>query len=211
VTGQHDPALPRTRRRPGARGAHLQYVPEDYFRRLVIADIFPREGPLEIDLGCGDGSFLVAMAQRYPDKNFLGTERLLGRVRSTCWKADVAGVSNVRLLRVESAYAIQYLLPVSSVSRFYVMFPDPWPKRRHWPRRLIQTEFLQSAAVGLVSGGELCVKTDDVNYFSYIERIVAACPLFTRHPWDEDVPYTDFERHYVAQGRTFHSLRLVKR
>ena len=211
MTGIEDAESNRSRRRPRARGAELQYVPEDYFRPLVIADVFSREAWLEIDLGCGDGSFLVAMAQRHPDRNFLGTERLLGRVRSTCWKAGVAGVTNVRLLRVESAYAAQYLLPPASVSRFYVLFPDPWPKRRHWPRRLIQPGFLESCATSLVAGGDLCIKTDDADYFAYIEKRAAECPHFTRQAWDEEVACTDFERHYVAQGRVIQSLRLIRR
>lgn len=188
----------------------IEYAPPDYFRPLAMGDLFPRQAPLEMDLGCGEGSFLAAMAKRHPEKNFLGTERLLGRVRNTCRKVEIAGLDNVRLLRVESLYAVKHLLPPESVTRIYVLFPDPWPKRRHWPRRLIQAEFLQAAARALKPGGELCIKTDDAAYLAHIGKGAAACPQFTRRPWEEDVPQTDFERHYAAQGRPIYSLCLTR-
>jgi tRNA (guanine-N7-)-methyltransferase len=145
------------------------------------------------------------MALRHPERNYLGTERLLGRARNTCRKAERAGATNVRLLRVESGYVAKHLLARESVSRFYVMFPDPWPKRRHWPRRLIQPDFLEAAAAALEPVGELCVKTDDADYFGYIERTVGECAMYEQEAWDEEVPVTDFERHYAAEGRKIYS------
>lgn len=186
----------------------IEYVPADYFRPIRMVDIFPREGRLEVDLGCGDGSFLATMAQRHPERNYIGTERLLGRVRSTSRKVERAGITNVRLLRVESAYAVKHLLPPGTASRFYVLFPDPWPKRRHWPRRLIQPDFLLAAAAALKEGGEICIKTDDADYFEYIGKTAAGCKQFASGPWQEDVARTDFERHYAAQGRRIYSLCL---
>ncbi len=189
----------------------IEYQPEDYFQPLPLAAVFSREAPLELDLGCGDGSFLVAMARSHPDRNYLGTERLLGRIRNTARKTERAGVRNIRLLRVESAYVVKHLLPPGSVTRFYILFPDPWPKRRHWPRRLIQPAFLEAAAVALKPGGELCIKTDDADYFARIEKAAAGCSQFAPGTWEECVPQTDFERHYVAQGRKINSLCLTRR
>lgn len=188
----------------------IEYVPPDYFRPLAMEEVFPRHAPLEVDLGCGDGSFLAAMALRHPERNYLGTERLFGRVRNTCRKVERAGAANVRLLRVESAYVVNHLLPAGAVGRFYLLFPDPWPKRRHWPRRLIQPAFLQAAAAALQPGGELCIKTDDADYFEQIGKAAGACNSLVRGNWDEEVPQTDFERHYVAQGRRIHALCLKR-
>ena len=106
---------------------------------LDLQKIFERNAPLHVDLGCGDGLFLCGLAQRMPDKNFLGIERLLNRVRTSARK--VARLDNVRLLRMESSYAVRYLLPAESVERFYLLFPDPWPKRRHHRRRIVTPGF----------------------------------------------------------------------
>ena len=121
-----------------------EYVPENYFQVLDLKSVFPRCAPIEVDLGCGDGSFLVALAKQNPQRNFLGLERLLGRVRSACRKIACGNLGNARVLRIESSYAVEYLLPPNSVSVFYLLFPDPWPKRRHQRRRLVTEEFLES-------------------------------------------------------------------
>jgi len=186
----------------------VEYVPDDFFRPLALADLFPRRAPLEVDLGSGEGSFLIAMAGRHPERNYIGTERLFGRVSNTCRKAQRAGLTNVRLLRIEIAYVVKHLLPPGSVSRFYILFPDPWPKRRHWPRRLIQPDFLHAAATTLAPSGELYIKTDDADYFDYIEKVAAGCPQLTPVHCREELPPTDFERHYTAQGRLIHVLCL---
>jgi tRNA (guanine-N7-)-methyltransferase len=107
--------------------------------QLDLEKLFGRNAPLHVDLGCGEGSFLCALAQRMPKKNFLGTERLLGRIRAAACKATT--ITNVRLLRMEISYAVRYLLPPGSVEAFYLLFPDPWPKRRHWRRRIVNENF----------------------------------------------------------------------
>ncbi len=94
------------------RGSPLIEV-DSLIERLDLEKTFGRQVPLHVDLGCGDGSFLCALAQRMPEKNFLGIERLLGRIRSATRKA--AKIANVRLLRMESSYAVRYLLPAGSV------------------------------------------------------------------------------------------------
>jgi tRNA (guanine-N7-)-methyltransferase len=189
----------------------IEYVPADYFSPIDLSQVFPSQAPLELDLGCGDGSFLVAMARDNPGRNYLGTERLIGRVRNTCRKAMRGELTNIRLLRVESAYVVKHLLPPASASRIYILFPDPWPKRRHWPRRLLQPEFLEAASRALVPGGQLCIKTDDADYFAAITKTASRFNIFAPSPWTEDVPQTDFERHYATQGKPIYSLCLTLR
>src|SRR5258707_8535686 len=115
----------------------IEFVPADYFARANIADIFERRAPMQVDIGCGEGSFLEAMAAKHPEQNFLGIERLLGRVRKVCRGVVHNRLTNVRLLRIETAYALRYVLPLESVAVAHVLFPDPLPKRHHHPRRLI--------------------------------------------------------------------------
>jgi len=114
-----------------AAAERAQWVPADILQRAQLSDIFERPAPLEVDIGCGEGAFLLEMARRHPERNFLGIERLLGRVSKVCRAAAREGLTNVRVLRLESAYVMKHILPLGSVSVAYVSFPDPWPKRHH--------------------------------------------------------------------------------
>jgi tRNA (guanine-N7-)-methyltransferase len=164
---------------------------------------------LQVDLGCGDGSFISALAERMPERNFLGIERLLGRIRSAARRA--AAVGNVRLLRMESSYAVRYLLPAGSVETFYLLFPDPWPKRRHWQRRIVTGEFLRAISQALAKNGRFLVATDHLNYFEKIEEIARANPDFTvALPGAAGLPFTKFEQQFRAQGAAIHWLKLRK-
>jgi tRNA (guanine-N7-)-methyltransferase len=177
--------------------------------RLDLENLFGRNAPLHVDLGCGDGSFLCVLAQRMPEKNFLGIERLLGRVRAAAHKA--ARIGNVRLLRMEISYAVRYLLPPASAETFYLLFPDPWPKRRHWQRRIVNESFLRAIDQALVSGGTLYIATDRVDYFEKIKKIARANPDFATVDFaDIDLPHTKFERKFRMQDATIYRLELRK-
>src|ERR1700751_3021575 len=118
----------------------LEIVPPDMLSPIVFSEVFWNDSLVEVDLGSGPGTFLVEAAQKYPDRNFLGVERLLGRVRKTRRRAFRLGITNLRVLRMEIQYAVRYLLPKESISRFHLSFPDPWPKRRHTAHRVMDRE-----------------------------------------------------------------------
>jgi tRNA (guanine-N7-)-methyltransferase len=199
-----------------------EFMPADYFCRHSSSDIFGNDHPLEIDLGCGDGSFLIEMAQHYPERNFLGVERLLGRVRGVCKRIQELGLTNARVLRLESQYTLEYLLEPRSVFRLHLLCPDPWPKARHHKRRLVQQEFLQILQKALSPGGEFLFKTDHPEYF---EWVLEEIELFNKNnpdspfrdkPWHEAgeqdkffYAKTDFQRHWEAEGKEMTSLRTV--
>ena len=182
----------------------VEFLPENYFVPLELATLFPSQpdAPLEVDLGSGDGGFLVEMASRTPERNFLGVERLLGRVRKTCRRLARTGALNGRIIRVESHYLVRYLLPRASVSVMHILFPDPWPKRHHHSKRLIQTEFLNDAREALAPGGELRLTTDNLPYFQHMRAVFGPHCGFVEEPWNPgaDYPQTDFERLFRSQG-----------
>jgi tRNA (guanine-N7-)-methyltransferase len=176
---------------------------------LDLEKIFGRNAPLHVDLGCGDGSFLCALAQRMPEKNFLGIERLVGRIRAAARKA--ATIGNVRVLRTEISYAVRYLLPSASVETFYLLFPDPWPKRRHWQRRIVNEDSLRAISQALVSDGTLYIATDRVDYLDKIKEIARANPDFATVDFAKiALPHTKFERKIRAQHATIYRLELRK-
>ena len=181
-----------------------ELIPGDYFRELRREEIFPDASrPLEIDAGCGDGTFLMEMAAHYPERDFLGIERLGGRVSSIVRKCRRRGLTNVRVLCLETGYSLGWLLPAGCASRLHLLFPDPWPKARHAGRRFIQPENLAALHRVIRTGGEFLFKTDHEAYYDAATEAVDASPLFRRLPWleaEEFYPITDFEQLWLSQG-----------
>src|ERR1700743_1959522 len=104
---------------------------------LDTTGIFPQSQTLEVELGCGDASFLTNYAKARPEHNFIGVERLGGRIRKLDRKGRRAGLTNLRGVRIESGYFLEYLLPPKSVAALHIYFPDPWPKRKNLKNRFI--------------------------------------------------------------------------
>ena len=187
----------------------IELIPETYVAPLDPIAIFGRTAPLHVDLGCGDGSFLCELAQRHPNKDFLGIDRLVGRVAQACHKA--AALENVRILNVESSYAVGYLLPERSVETFYLLFPDPWPKRRHQRRRIVKTDFLNAIHRALADDGVFRIATDQLDYFEKIRAVVRNQSDFAiLDIEDADLPRTKFERRFSALGAPIYRLVLRK-
>jgi len=188
----------------------VQLVPSDYFKKLPKEELFTEiDKPLEIDLGCGDGSFLVAMASKYPEKNFLGVERLLGRVRKVLRKSEKNSLSNLKVLRLELSYTIEWLLPDQCASRIHLLFPDPWPKKKHHKRRLIDDKFCKALVRILNQDGEFLFKTDHEEYFEESMNTLQNFSLLDHIPWNNKnyYPFTDFEEIWTNEGKRIYKAR----
>jgi len=170
--------------------------------RLDVARLFPQPQPLEVELGCGDASFLVEYARRNPAIDFIGVERLLGRLQKLDRKGRRLGLANTRGVRIESAYFLQYLLPPHSATALHIYFPDPWPKKKHRKHRLINETFPALARGALAPAGMVFLRTDDADYFQQMNEVFGAADFFEK----TDTPAalaeiaTDFERDFNAQG-----------
>ena len=193
-----------------APDAAFEVFPSDILTPIPLAEIFLRPQPVEVDLGSGPGRFLIEASQRYPDRNFLGVERLLGRVRKTRRRAWKLGLQNLRILRFEIDYTVRYLLPPGSIRRFHLSFPDPWPKRRHQRRRVVDQAFFDAVHTALEPGGELWIKTDHAEYFASIGKLVPRT-FFEVAEWvANDYPSTDFEDLFAFKQLPIYRLRLLK-
>jgi tRNA (guanine-N7-)-methyltransferase len=170
--------------------------------RLDLAKLFPKPQPLEVELGCGDASFLVEYARRNPGKNFIGVERLLGRISKLDRKGRRAMLANLRGVRIESSYFLQWLLPPHSVSALHIYFPDPWPKKKHRKNRLINEQFPALARAAFAPGGKIYLRTDDADYFAQMTEVFGASEEFqkTETPVELAELLTDFERDFNARG-----------
>jgi len=190
-----------------------EFVPADFFKEQELSDLFERDAPTEIDLGCGDGSFLIQLAQQYPERNFLGVERLMGRVKKVCKKAYRANLTNVKVLRLETLYTVQWLLPKNSFDRIHLICPDPWPKEKHHKNRLMQEPFFEAVHQLLKPTGEYLFRTDHEEYYDWSVEKMAEFPKFKTIEWNEEdffYPKSDFQLQWEAEGKRLHNMRCLK-
>jgi len=179
------------------------FRPKSWTSRLSLENMFSVSQPLDVEIGCGKGRFLTALARKNPGRNFLGVDRLLARLRKVDGKISREGLTNVRLLRIEAAYAVEFLLQEASVTTFYILFPDPWPKRRHHRRRLFEPVFMDSLHKTLVDGGCVYVTTDHLDYFERIHKLFTADSRFGEVPpfLPSEDERSEFETMFLRQNR----------
>lgn len=182
----------------------IRLIPEDWVARLDLARVYGMAADgLEVDVGSGKGRFLLARARLHPQTPVLGIDRLLSRVRKVERQALKAGLSNLRVLYADADYAIRYLLPAGSVSVFYVLFNDPWPKRKHVDRRMVNGGFIDALCQALRPGGKIHLATDDAEYFRMISKQMAEDrrlePATVFEPTDDE--RTDYELLWLREKR----------
>lgn len=163
------------------------------------AAAFERSAPLVLDLGCGNGVFLSALAEREPGLNCLGIEKKGYRVRQA--QRRTASWPNARVVHGEIVEVLQEF-PDASVSAIYLLFSDPWPKRRHAVRRLVQKEFVELAAGKLVPGGVFFFASDSREYFEWSRELFDGTGCWRVDEWivPDGWPQTEFEQRFVSAG-----------
>jgi tRNA (guanine-N7-)-methyltransferase len=164
--------------------------------------------PLEIDVGCHKGRFLVEMAQRYPFSNFLGVERQQQRVEKARKKISQLGLGNAAVVHGDGLETIDRL-PAACADYVHVLFPDPWPKRRHKIRRMVRTEFLREVLRILKCRGTLRLVTDDPDYARAMEFHAASLAEFQQAIDDgRKYPPTEFQIRFLSDSRPIYGLLL---
>jgi len=185
--------------------------------RLVFDNFYnapPR--PLEIEIGVGKGTFLLERATQRRDINFLGVEYARAYAVYSADRLRRARLNNVKMLCTDAKNLVESQLPSDSVWRIHVYFPDPWPKRRHNRRRLIQPLFVHHVRRVLQPGGQFLIVTDHREYFEQMIKVVTDAPGFARIPFPqllentEHVVGTNFEKKYVKEGRPIFKTALIK-
>lgn len=138
------------------------------------AALFQRPGPLVLEIGFGDGRFLVELARLHPEWNLLGVEISLASVSRAFRRMHRERVEHVRLYRGHGRMVVRDFLQPDSLRRIYVNFPDPWPRRNQVSYRLLQPAFFKMAANRLASGGDLHLTTDHAEYFAFARESARA-------------------------------------
>ncbi len=183
----------------------FRIFPEQFVDPIDFASYFDDPSkPLEIDLGCGKGRFLVQHSFDNPEINFLGIDRMLGRIRKLDGKLIRKGVRNARIFRLEGDYTINFLVPAESVDTYYYFFPDPWPKARHHENRLFKERAVNAIHKTLKVGGVLHIATDHEEYFEEMNELMKADPRFEVAPifYPNESEMSDFELRFKGTRQT---------
>lgn len=155
----------------------------DYAPRLLDLDeVFGRHAPRVVEIGFGNGEVLLALAEAMPDHDFLGIEVHEPGVGHCLLGLARRGLTNVRLIRHDAIEVLAQQIPDGSLARVNLFFPDPWPKKRHHKRRIVQPDFVALLAAKLEHGGLFHVATDWPNYAEHIEAVLASATMLVAVP-----------------------------
>ncbi len=172
---------------------------------------FDTPGPFELEIGCGKGGFLLNRARSAPDVRLLGIEWANKFFQFAADRMARWQLTNVRVMRTDAKIFVMHHLPPACVSVLHLYHPDPWPKKRHHKRRLVQADFAEAATRVLVPEGRWLIQSDHEEYFAQIRLVLAAQPEFTERPWEEqtvdaggDWEGTNYEIKYAREGRAIH-------
>jgi tRNA (guanine-N7-)-methyltransferase len=135
---------------------------------LYFHNMFGNTNPLIVEIGSGNGHFLVESALQNPECNYIGTEILGGRARKFGQKVEKRGMKNIAVFKGDARQFVWEYLFEETVSEFIIMFPDPWPKKRHHKHRLLQQKLLQMLHHRLVPEGVVSITTDHAMYRDFI-------------------------------------------
>ncbi|MBZ5739603.1 tRNA (guanosine(46)-N7)-methyltransferase TrmB [Nocardioides mangrovi] len=173
-----------------------------------LPGLFGREAPLLVEIGAGIGESTAELAQARPDHDVVAFEVWRPGVADTLGRIGEAGLTNVRMLSVDAVWSMEHLVAEGSLAGLWVFFPDPWHKKRHHKRRLVNPDFARLAASRLAPGAEWRLATDWADYAEHMVEVLDAEPLLEGgvvERWAER-PVTRFERKGLAAGRTITDL-----
>lgn len=179
---------------------------------------FDSPGPFEIEIGSGKGGFLLTRAKANPHVRLLGIEWANKYFRHCADRMARWRLTNVRVMRTDARHFFIHHLPSACLSALHVYHPDPWPKKRHHKRRLLQPDFVEAALRVLESGGKWLIQSDHAEYCGIIRELLDRCKELREVAWEDagvdqgpDWDGTNYEVKYVREGRTIHRLAYVTR
>jgi tRNA (guanine-N7-)-methyltransferase len=159
-----------------------RYGIEFHSQRLDLRAVFGRSAPVILEIGFGNGEYLLRRARREPERNFLGVEVHRPGVGHLLLEAAQANIDNLRIIAHDAVEVLEQQIPAGSLEEVLLLFPDPWPKKRHHKRRLVQPPFIALVASRLHVGGRLQIATDWQPYAEQMHADLMACRELRRCP-----------------------------
>ena len=200
----------RLRNVPGARETIIENqfsIQEPEQKKGKWAEVFGNDHPIHIEVGMGKGQFIIEMARRNPEVNYIGIEKYSSVLVRAVEKLEDFEQDNLRLIRMD-AENIEEVFDKDEVDRIYLNFSDPWPKDRHAKRRLTSTRFLERYDNILTPEGRVMFKTDNKDLFDFsLEQVEEAGWILENHTYDlhhseynEGNVVTEYEEKFSAKG-----------
>jgi tRNA (guanine-N7-)-methyltransferase len=185
---------------------------------LDLAQVFGRVTARTIEIGCGNGETLVALAAVHPDRDYLGIEVHRPGVGHLMLRAHELGLGNLRVICRDAVEVLRDCIAEASLDEVLLYFPDPWPKKRHHKRRIVQPAFMSLVASRLRVGGVLRMATDWEHYAAQMLEVATTCPLLENESASRDFvsrpdsrPVTRFERRGQRLGHGTWDLSLQRK
>jgi len=179
---------------------------------LNIPSLFPSSQQVILEIGFGMGEATALLGRDFPETGFLAVEVHKPGIGKLMARIEELKLSNIRIIEGDAHPIIKTMIPDSSVEGVHLFFPDPWPKKRHHKRRIVNAEFLKLIHPKIKDGGFFHIATDWLPYAEQIEEVLAASPLFTggvvaRPGWR---PETRFEGQGITKDHQVTDLRYFK-
>ncbi len=169
-----------------------------------LRDLFPLDQTIELDMGCGSGSYTTQLAAKYPERKVFASDVMIGRLRKLVKRNIRENVDNISALRVESRHLLGYMIPDACIDRLHLLCPDPWPKDKHRANRLMASDFVTHIARILKPYKVFHFSSDDAPYFDAVVEVMDQSGRFVRDDSqiaDLEGIQSDFERRWLAQGK----------
>lgn len=170
----------------------------------TLHDLFPPNETIEVDLGCGNGSYTTQLAQMYPERRVFGCDVMIGRLRKLVKRNRRLNIENITALRVESRHLLGYMIPDASVDRLHLLCPDPWPKDRHRANRFLSSDMVGQIARILKPDAIFHFSSDDAPYFDAVVNVMETSHRFVNEDdaiADLKTLQSDFEKRWLSQGK----------
>jgi tRNA (guanine-N7-)-methyltransferase len=189
-----------------------RYVLDDTSDELDLKIVFDNNNPVVADIGFGSGETLLHLANNNPHKNFLGVEVYLSGIGSSLSKAGLNDLSNLKIINKDAEIVFKENISTKSLEGVILFYPDPWPKRKHHKRRIVQEGFLDLINLSLKPHGFFYCKTDWEDYAKHISKVFESI-----REWDknsiadleisyQEIPSTSYERKALREGRLLNNL-----
>ena len=184
----------------------------DHASHPLWQHVFGNPRPVEVEIGCGTGTFILHAAAENPATNYFGIERAHRRAHRLLAAVESRALANTRILDADAGCVVANVIPADSVRAYHIYFPDPWWKRRHFTRRYFTPEFAAALERTLVPGGTLFLATDVTEVMQRMLAAVTAGSTLERRPElrSPRVGMTAFERKGIARGADIHDAVFVR-